>query len=100
MATLTIHDLPASAVIDCKALSSVRGGGGAAWVLGAFAAFDPERDRVLPTVNFFQTNNYNNFLIADQLNIQLQTINVQTAADTAVVNVIAGQDSSAVKVGG
>jgi hypothetical protein len=103
MATLTIHDLPVSAVIDCRALSSVRGAGGAGgapWVFGSFAAFVPESDRFLPTVNFFQTNNFNTFFIADQLNIQVQNIDVQTAADTAVVNVIAGQDSQAVKIGG
>ena len=100
MATLTIRDLPVSAVIDCKALSSIRGAGGAPWVFGAFTPFVPESDRVMPSVNFFQTNNFNNFFIADQLNIQVQNIDVQTAADTAVVNVIAGQDSQAVKIGG
>lgn len=97
MATLTIHDLPASDVIDYKAMSSVIGAGGAPWVYGAFAAYVPESQRFVPTVNFFQTTN--NFFSADQLNIQLQTINVETAADTAVVNVLAGQDSSAVKIG-
>jgi hypothetical protein len=101
MATLTINDLPASDVIDYKAMSSVIGaGGGAPWVYGSFAAYVPEDQRFVPSVNFFQTNNFNNFFIADQLNIQVQNIDVQTAADTAVVNVIAGQDSSAVKLGG
>ena len=97
MATVTINDLQVSDVIDYKALSSVRGGNGAPWVFGAFRAFSPETDRLLPTVNFFQTNN---FFVADQLNIQFQNIDVETAADTAVVNVIAGQDSSAIKLGG
>jgi hypothetical protein len=100
MATLTINDLPVSNVIDYKAMSSVRGAAGAPWVHGAFAPFVPESDRLLPSINFFQTNNYNNFFIADQLNIQVQNIDVQTAADTAVVNVIAGQDSAAIKLGG
>jgi hypothetical protein len=100
MATVTINDLPASDVIDYKALSCITGGAGAPWVY----AFGPQRDQVLPglslsqtTNNFFQTNN---FFIADQLNIQVQNIDVETAADTAVVNVIAGQDSAAVKLGG
>jgi len=98
MAMVTIGDLQASSLIDYKAMSSIRGAGGAPWVYGAFAAFVPESNRLSPTVNFFQTTN--NFFIADQLNIQVQNIDVQTAADTAVVNVIAGQDSSAVKLGG
>jgi hypothetical protein len=100
MATVTINDLPASDVIDYKAMSCINGGAGAAWVY----AFGPQSDQVLPglslsqtTNNFFQTNN---FFIADQLNIQVQNIDVETAADTAVVNVIAGQDSAAVKLGG
>jgi hypothetical protein len=57
-------------------------------------------NQLSPSMNFYQTNNFNSFFIADQLNIQVQNIDVQTAADTAVVNVIAGQDSAAVKLGG
>jgi hypothetical protein len=100
MASLTINDLPTSRALDYCAMASISGAGGAPWVHGAFAPFVPESDRLLPTINFFQTNNYNNFFIADQLNIQIQNIDVETAADTAVVNVIAGQDSAAVKLGG
>jgi len=102
MATLTINDLQASDVIDYKALSCVTGGAGAPWVY----AFGPQSDALVPSMslsqtnNFYQTNNFNNFFIADQLNIQIQNIDVETAADTAVVNVIAGQDSAAVKLGG
>jgi len=92
MATVTINDLSTSDVIDYQALSCVRGGQ-AQWVYG----FTPSSDQFLPSMNFFQTNN---FFIADQLNIQIQNIDVETAADTAVVNVIAGQDSAAVKLGG
>src|SRR5512134_1268268 len=99
MATVTINDLPVSDVIDYQALSCIRGAGGAPWVY----AFTPERpaaNPVSPSMNFYQTNNFNSFFIADQLNIQIQNIDVEAAADTAVVNVIAGQDSAAVKLGG
>ena len=99
MASLTINDLPRSDVIDYKAMACVRGAAGAPWVY-AFSPFSPESSELSPSINFYQTNNFNNFFIADQLNIQIQNIDVETAADTAVVNVIAGQDSAAVKLGG
>lgn len=99
MATLTIRDLPTSDVIDYRAMACVSGAGGAPWVY-AFSPVSPERSQLSPSINYYQTNNFNNFFIADQLNIQVQNIDVETAADTAVVNVIAGQDSAAVKLGG
>lgn len=95
MASLTINDLSRSRALDYNAMASIWGAAGE-WVFGAFAPFVPEGERFLPTINFFQTNN---FFVADQLNIQVQNIDVETAADTAVVNVIAGQDSAALKLG-
>jgi len=57
MATTTINDLPKSRALDYKAMSSIKGAGGAPWVFGAFQPFVPDSDRLLPIVNFYQTNN-------------------------------------------
>ena len=60
-----------SRALDYQAMSSIKGAGGAPWVFGAFQPFVPESDRFAPIVNFFQTNN---IFVADQLNVQFQTI--------------------------
>jgi hypothetical protein len=88
MTTATIHDLPMSRALDYKAMSSIRGAGGAPWVFGAFRAFVPESARIAPIVNFYQTN-----FIADQLNVQFQTIDIDNSAANAVINVNAGQNA-------
>ena len=75
MATTNINDLPMSRALDYKAMSSVKGAGGAPWVFGAFRAFLPDSARIAPIVNFYQTN-----FIADQLNVQFQTIDVDCEA--------------------
>ena len=88
MTTTTLSDLPMSRAFDYKAMSSIRGAGGAPWVFGAFRAFLPESARFAPIVNFYQTN-----FIADQLNVQFQTIDVENSAPNAVINVVAGQNA-------
>lgn len=88
MATLTVHDLPMNRALDYKAMSSIKGAGGAPWVFGAFRAFLPESARIAPIVNFYQTN-----FIAEQLNLQMQNINVENSAANAVINVVAGQNA-------
>lgn len=88
MATLTLNDLPISRALDYRAMASIRGAGGAPWVFGAFRAFLPESARLAPIVNFYQTNN---IFVADQLNAQFQTIDVDNSAANAVINVNASQ---------
>jgi hypothetical protein len=88
MTTTTIVDLPLSRALDHKAMSAVRGAGGAPWIFGAFRAFLPESARIAPIVNFFQTN-----FVADQLNVQFQNINVENSAPNASINVVAGQNA-------
>lgn len=88
MTTTTINDLPVSRALDYKAMSAIKGAGGAPWVFGAFRAFLPESARFAPIVNFFQTN-----FVADQLNVQFQTIDVDNSAPNAVINVVAGQNA-------
>lgn len=88
MTAPTIRDLPLDRALDYKAMSAIKGAGGAPWVFGAFRAFLPEIARTLPIVNFYQTN-----FIADQLNVQFQTIDVENSAANAVINVNAGQNA-------
>jgi hypothetical protein len=88
MSTTTITDLPMSRALDFKAMSSIKGAGGAPWVFGAFRPFLPESARIAPIVNFFQTN-----FIADQLNVQFQTIAVENSAANSVINVDAAQNA-------
>lgn len=88
MSTMNITDLPMSRALDFKAMSAIKGAGGAPWVFGAFRAFLPEVARIAPIVNFYQTN-----LIADQLNVQFQTIDVANSAANAVININAGQNA-------
>ncbi|MBA2962073.1 hypothetical protein GON04_21330 [Ramlibacter sp. MAH-25] len=88
MSTMTIKDLPLSRALDFRAMSFIRGAGGAPWVFGAFRAFAPESARTPPILNFF----------ADQLNVQMQTINVENSAPNAVINVTAVQNAINVNV--
>jgi hypothetical protein len=92
MPTLTIHDLRMSRALDCKAASAIKGAGGAPWVF-AFRPFLPESARI---VNFFQTNN---FFVADQLNVQFQTIDIDSTASNSVINVAADQRALNFKIG-
>ena len=96
MATLTINDLRMSRALDYQAMSFVKGAGGAPWVFGAFQPFIPESARVLPIVNFFQTNNT---FVADQLTVQFQNIGIDNSASNASITVNAGQDAINLKVG-
>ena len=96
MATMTIRDLRASRALDHKAMSSITGAGGAPWVFGAFRAFVPESAQFTPIVNFYQTNN---IFVADQLNVQFQTIDINSTAANAVINVAANQNAVNFKLG-
>jgi hypothetical protein len=88
MSTLTIADLPMSRALDFRAMSSIKGAGGAPWVFGAFRAFLPDSARIAPIVNLYETN-----FIADQLNVQFQTVDVTNSAANAVINVNASQNA-------
>ena len=96
MAITTINDLRMSRALDYKAMSSIKGAGGAPWVFGAFQPFLPESARFLPIVNFYQTNNT---FVADQLTVQFQDIDVNNSAANATINVTAGQNAINLKLG-
>ena len=96
MAITTINDLRLSRALDYKAMSSIKGAGGAPWVFGALQPFLPESARFLPIVNFYQTNNT---FVADQLTVQFQDIDVNNSAANATIHVTAGQNAINLKVG-
>jgi len=97
MATTTIADLPAylladlpsSRALDYKAMSAIRGAGlTGEWCLYAFSPFVPESDRIVPTVNFYQTNYF-----ADQLNLLTTNIDIRSSAPGATINVATIQNA-------
>jgi hypothetical protein len=87
MTTLAITDLPLEHALERAAMSNVRGGDGAGWVYGWIQPFIP-RSAAVPdagmVLNFFQTNN---FFLADQMNNQFQTIDINNTAANARINV-------------
>jgi len=93
MTTTTIAyvlaDLPSSRALDYKAMSAIRGAGlTGEWCLYAFHPFVPESDRIVPTVNFYQTN-----YIADQLNLLTENIDIKNSAPGATINVATLQNA-------
>src|SRR5215813_2098929 len=93
MTTTTIAyvlaDLPASRALDYKAMAAIRGAGLTGdWCLYAFRPFVPESDRVVPTINFYQTN-----YIADQLNLLTTNIDIQNSAPGGAINVTTLQNA-------
>lgn len=88
MATTTLTDLAHNRALDHQAMAAIRGASGAPWVFGAFRAFLPDSARIAPVVNFYQTN-----IIAEQLNLQLQNINVENTGANAVINLSAAQNA-------
>jgi len=87
MASITIDDLPSSATLDRKAMSAVRGAG-APWVFGWIRPFVAESPSQLPTINFYQINNF-----ADQMINQYQTVSVNNSGANAMLNVMVDADS-------
>lgn len=89
MATITINDLPANRALDRKAMSAIRGAGGAPWVFGWIRPFIGDSAGQMPVINFYQINNY-----ADQMINQYQMVNVNNTGNNASLTV--GVDESSV----
>ena len=87
MASITIGDLPTSAVLDRKAMSAIRGAG-APWVFGWIRPFVAASPGQVPVINFYQINNF-----ADQLINQFQTVSVNNAGNGATLNVVVDESS-------
>lgn len=93
MAAITIKDLPTSRALDLKAMTSIRGAGGAGWVFGWARPYIEQAAHFGSgaPINLFQTNN---FYIADQMNNQISVIDVKNSASNATINVNATQNAS------
>ena len=94
MTAIAIRDLPLNRALDVRAMSAIKGARNGLWAIGAFVPYRPPVS-VGPVANFYQTNN---IFIADQLNIQLQSIAVENTAPGANITVNAGQDAINVSV--
>ena len=80
MTSMRIIDLPSSRALDYKAMAAIRGAGlTGEWCLFAFQPFVPASDRIVPTVNLFQTNYF-----ADQLNLLVTNIDVKNSGPGGV----------------
>lgn len=98
MAAINIKDLHKNLALDCKAMSGIRGGGGAPWVFGAFVPYGAASNAMSgPSINLFQTNNFsetnnlyqtNTFFVADQMNNQVVSVDVRNSAANSVINAL------------
>jgi hypothetical protein len=88
MAAIAINDLPASRLLDGKAMSAIRGG-----VFNPIGAFTPfRRDTgIVPFVNFYQTNVF----VADVM--QFQIVDIDNSAPNSDISVVLDEDAKIVK---
>jgi len=94
MAAIAIKDLPASRVLDGRAMSSIRGG--ESWVNGRFVPFTALAQvspSLMPAVINLYQSEYKTF-IADQMNLTFQIVDVR---DSSNVNVGLDAKSSNLK---
>jgi len=85
MRAITINDLPASCVLDRKAMSSIRGGDGAPWVYGWISPYSPATPSLVPVVNFYQVNNS---FYANKMINQSQTVNINNSGANSNINAV------------
>lgn len=85
MAMITITDLPLSRALDVKAMSSLRGAGGAQWVY-AFRPFVEPVAAIGSAVNYFQINN--NYTYIDKLVNQTTVLNIENSGNNATLTAV------------
>ena len=92
MASITIKDLRTDRVLDSKAMSAIRGGGGAGWVYGWIRPHSTQAVGTASVINFYQVNNY-----ADQMINQIQVVDINNSAANANINVALAENSNNAK---
>jgi hypothetical protein len=92
MAAITLNDLPMNTALDRKAMSLVRGAGGAPWVTGAFRPFVPAVPSVGSVANFFQIENnfyqIDNSVHVDKMINQFQTILINNSGNNSPITAV------------
>jgi len=83
---ITITDLPVSRALDFRAMSSLRGGGGAPWVFGVARPFTEVSPSVMPVANYYQITN--NYTFIDQLVNQTTVIDIANSGDNANITAV------------
>jgi hypothetical protein len=84
MASIAIHDLSHNLALDRKAMTAIRGGGGAPWVFGWIQPYVRSSPSMGPVVNLYEVQN--NFY-ADQMINQFQTVDVRNSAPNSNISV-------------
>ena len=87
MSSLTISDLPASATLDRKAMSAIRGAG-APWVFGWIRPYVHSAPSQGSVINLYQINNF-----AEQMINQFQTVSVNNTGANATLIVSVDESS-------
>jgi len=92
MTVLAIKDLPLNRALDRNAMAVIRGSG-APWVFGWIRPYVAPNSNAGfgPVVNFFQINNT---YIADQMNNQIQTVDINNSAANSNINVVLDEHSA------
>jgi len=91
MASIKLHDLPVSEVLDRKAMQSLRGAAGEGnWVLGAFPGYTAP---LAAHAGVFQVFNYmqeitNNYMYVGQMVNQTTTVNISNSGDNSTNNAV------------
>jgi hypothetical protein len=81
---ITISDLPTSRALDVKAMSSLRGAGGAPWVY-AFRPAIAATPSLPMVVNHYETNN---FTFVDKMVNQFTVLNIENSGDNATLTTV------------
>ncbi|MDE1184287.1 hypothetical protein [Paraburkholderia sp.] len=84
MASITINDLALNVALDRKAMTAIRGGGGAPWVYGWIQPYVRETPSFGPVVNLYEISNS---FYANQMNNQFQTVDVRNAGSNSTITV-------------
>jgi len=84
MASITVNDLSLNLALDRKAMTAIRGGGGAPWVYGWIQPFVSDSPSIGPVVNLYEVSN--NFY-ANQMINQFQSVDVRNTGSNSNINV-------------
>ena len=83
---ITITDLPVSRALDFRAMSSLRGGGGAPWVFSVARPFTEASPSVMPVANYYQITN--NYTFIDQMVNQTTILDIANSGDNANITAV------------